>query len=49
MKKDTEKTLRYIEDAKIVKPSVRKPTISEDPDLMLEFKSMISGSAFRKT
>ena len=47
MKRDTEKLLKGIEEAKVMKEAPTKPVAHKDPDLISEFKSYISGTAFK--
>ena len=47
MKRDTEKLLKGIEEAKVMKEAPTKPVVHKDPDLIFEFKSYISGTAFK--
>lgn len=48
LKKDTENTLKLMEEAKIANPEVPKPkeAAAKEPDMMEEFKSLVTGSAF---
>jgi len=48
IKTDTEKKLRYIEEAKSFKTVEPKSREKKDKDMMLEFKSYISGDAFKR-
>ena len=48
IKTDTEKTLRFIEEAKTIKNTESKPKPPKERDMMSEFKSYISGDAFKR-
>ena len=43
MKKATENILKTIEEAKVCKPSAEPRPIAKDPDLVNEFKNLVSG------
>ena len=44
LKKATENTLKTIEEAKVCKPAPPSQPREQDPDLVSEFKSMVTGS-----
>ena len=43
MKKATEIILKTIEEAKVCKPAPEPKLIAKDPDLVNEFKNLVSG------
>ena len=47
MRKDTENTLKLIEEAKLVQPAPKVKKQEQEPDLVSEFKSLVSRSAFK--
>ena len=49
MKKATENILKTIEEAKACKPSAEPKPIAKDPDLVNEFKSLVSGKFGQNT
>jgi len=49
LKSDTEKILKNIQEAEMVKPAGRKPNLEgKDPDVVAEFKSLVSGDTFKR-
>lgn len=42
VKKETENSLRLIEEAKLVKPSAKVSKPAPEPDLVQEFKNLVS-------
>ena len=48
LKKETENSLKLIEEAKIVKPAPKMKKQEQEPDLVSEFKGLVSRSAFKQ-
>ena len=44
LKKQTENTLKAIEEAKVCKPAPVAAAKEKDPDMMEEFKSLVTGT-----
>ena len=47
LKKDTENCLKLIEEAKVVQPAPDMKKKEQEPDLVAEFKGLVSRSAFK--
>ena len=47
LKKDTENCLKLIEEAKVVQPAPDMKKQVQEPDLVAEFKGLVSRSAFK--